>query len=100
MSAGKLQRAHLLCLEIEEGALPRQHFFRRVEPNVTDKEHIARVRVILRVIAVDTVIAIVDLNIVFGYGHAALESRVAVGGYRYGHVAKAPELRKGTGRKG
>jgi hypothetical protein len=53
----------LLGLQIEKRSLAGEEFFRSVQPDVPDEEDIAGVGVVIGVIAVDAVIAVMDLNV-------------------------------------
>ncbi len=80
MRSGKLERSHLLCFQIKEGPLPGENLLGSVKANIADEEHITGVGIILRVVAIDAVVAVMDLDVVFSDSNPALEASGSIGG--------------------
>ena len=82
---------------VPDGTLAVEDLLVAVDADVADQQHLARLGVVFRVVAVDVGPAEVDLHIVLGHGHAFFEARLAVSPDFHRHIGETAEL--GTRRQ-
>ena len=76
----------LPLLQIVDGSLAIEDLALVINPHVAGEQNLASLRIVFGVVAVNVRPAEVDLHIVFGNGHAALEARPSIRANLHRHV--------------
>ena len=98
MAAVEFKSAHLLGLKIIESPLPVKKIGTTVNPDISEQQHIAGIRIVFGMIGIDGCPVVMDLHIVIGHCNPVFKTGIAIRSDLNGLIAKISEL--GTERPG
>ena len=99
MAAVKFQGAGLLGLKVVKDPLTTEEILTRVDPDISNKQDVTGIRIVLRMIGIDGDPPVADLDIVVRDGGSVFKTGITVGRDLDRLVGEVSKLRKKRCRK-